>query len=363
MIAYLRLQRFKCFSDQTISLAPLTILAGTNNSGKSTIIQALLLLRQAIQTKQLATGNIALNGPLVHLGTASDVLYQWAKEDDIVISFADTERPKEVINLKLAYDKQNPHALSLKLIGSYQEAYKKSPLVTPYFCYLYAERTGPQLTYPVSEEPLISLNVGIRGEYTAHCLQQFENQKIGLSQLSFSPQDSSQTLSYQTGLWINTIFPDIRFKFERVTQADIVHMGIQDTKENINYFRPTNVGFGISYSLPIVVAALMAQPNSLLMIENPEAHLHPAAQSKIGLFLSKVASAGVQVIIETHSDHFLNGVRIAVKKGHIPYDKIAINFVDNEHQIKNPHIDRDGRIDEWPEGFFDQAEKDLWELM
>ena len=92
--------------------------------------------------------------------------------------------------------------------------------------------------------------------------------------------------------------------------------------------RAPNAGFGISYALPIVVAALRAAAGGLLLVENPEAHLHPAGQSRIGGFLARVAADGVQVFVETHSDHVLNGIRVAVADGSAALlpEQAAIHF-------------------------------------
>ncbi|MGH3693299.1 MAG: AAA family ATPase [Pseudonocardiaceae bacterium] len=73
-----------------------------------------------------------------------------------------------------------------------------------------------------------------------------------------------------------------------------------------------NIGFGFSYALPVIIAGLLAPGGGLLLVENPEAHLHPAGQSRLGRFLARIAGSGVQVVLETHSDHILNGVRLAV---------------------------------------------------
>src|SRR5260370_36481781 len=78
-------------------------------------------------------------------------------------------------------------------------------------------------------------------------------------------------------------------------------------------YGPTSVGFGITYALPIVVAVLSAHPGSLVIIENPEAHLHPRGQVKMGELLCQASAAGIQILIETHSDHVLNGIRLAVQ--------------------------------------------------
>ena len=127
----------------------------------------------------------------------------------------------------------------------------------------------------------------------------------------------------------------------------------------------TNVGFGLSYTLPVIVALLM--PGGFMcMIENPEAHLHPGAQSKMAELAAHAAKAGVQVMVETHSDHFIDGVRIAVREGILTPDDVAIHYFErqgNESVVRSPVIDSDGRLSEWPAGFFDQHEMNLVRLL
>ena len=72
------------------------------------------------------------------------------------------------------------------------------------------------------------------------------------------------------------------------------------------------MGFGVTYSLPIILSGLIAKEKGLLIVENPEAHLHPAGQSRMGVFLAWLAGKGVQVLVETHSDHIINGIRRAI---------------------------------------------------
>jgi len=74
-------------------------------------------------------------------------------------------------------------------------------------------------------------------------------------------------------------------------------------------------GFGLSYTLPVITALLVGTliPNSLVIIENPEAHLHPRGQTEIARLIALCAQVGTQIIIETHSDHLFDGIRIAAK--------------------------------------------------
>jgi predicted ATPase len=119
-----------------------------------------------------------------------------------------------------------------------------------------------------------------------------------------------------------------------------------------------------------VVATLAAAPGSLLLIENPEAHLHPKGQALMGELLARAAAGGVQVVIETHSDHVLNGIRLAVHGGRIAPEAVRLHYFERrdlggqvQHVVTSPRIDRDGRIDDWPEGFFDEWDKSLEALL
>jgi predicted ATPase len=109
------------------------------------------------------------------------------------------------------------------------------------------------------------------------------------------------------------------------------------------------------------------------MVENPELHLHPAGQSAMGVFLARAAAAGAQVIIETHSDHILNGIRKAVKGVDgapiLTPEQVAIHFFQprddagQRPQVISPVIDPQGNLDTWPTDFFDQFDKDLGSLI
>ena len=97
-------------------------------------------------------------------------------------------------------------------------------------------------------------------------------------------------------------------------------------------------------------------------MENPEIHLHPAGQALMGQFMADVARAGMQVLVETHSDHVLNGIRRSVKAGRLAADRVVIHFFrprsEDRSQVVSPAMDGSGNIDSWPEGFFDQFDKD-----
>jgi predicted ATPase len=136
-------------------------------------------------------------------------------------------------------------------------------------------------------------------------------------------------------------------------------------KENL---LPSNVGFGYSYILPIITAGLIANKGEILIVENPEAHLHPKAQSRLTEFLAKVAATGVQVFVESHSDHILNALRVCVKQQKIAANDVNVLFFSNdkitqEPKVSFPKIDEDGRIDVWEDDFFDEIDKSLMNLL
>ncbi len=167
---------------------------------------------------------------------------------------------------------------------------------------------------------------------------------------------------------MDRFFPGAGLVVRPVEGANLMTMGIR-TSAATSYHRPQNVGFGITHVLPIVTACLGARRSDVVLLENPESHLHPAGQSAMGCFLAMAAASGAQVILESHSDHVLNGVRRAVKSGIIGPEQVAIHFFaarteDGEcPQVISPLIDPGGTIDRWPTGFFDQFDKDTAALI
>ena len=137
------------------------------------------------------------------------------------------------------------------------------------------------------------------------------------------------------------------------------HRTLDTASLTVDGHRPTNVGFGVSYVLPVIVSLLScsANPNALVCIENPEAHLHPAAQTRIGELIARCAASGTQVLIETHSDHLLDGIRIAVKRKILQAESTKIYYFTKQNSMtmaESIAVDQKGNIDKWPEGFFDQ---------
>lgn len=368
MINRVNLKNFKCFETASFPMNKLTVLSGVNGMGKSTLIQSLLVLRQSSMLKTLRELGLLVNGPLTQLGSAQELYHDGSdSEDGLEIEVEFTDEYSALFKFENQEDK-------LVLVNR-EEILNRD--LSPFnlfnserFFYLNAERIGPRRAFPFNDYDYNKLNqIGNSGEYTAHLLSLKEMVDIPESKLRhdsvFNP-----SLRTQVEAWLSDIGQIVRLHLDsppRMEQVKLEFSFAQGSLFSKNY-RASNVGFGLTYALPIIVAPLIAPEGSLVIIENPEAHLHPKGQVIIGQFLSRMASSGIQVIIETHSDHVLNGIRLEVKKGRLSPENVSLNFITksaNElsSSVMSPEIDSDGRLSEWPDGFFDQFEKALFELM
>lgn len=372
MLTNLRLINFKAFADQLIPLHPLTLLTGLNGMGKSSVLQALLLLRQSYtRDKSPTIAQLVLNGELVQLGTGPDVLFENAAMDSFGFALDYENRDRRRIHTavwEITYDRTADN-LDLRAVPDYLE---DCPLVRAEFHYLQAERLGPRPFSPMSTHLVRDQRqIGTRGEYTAHFLDIFQDFPIKPKILRHPQAPDSIQLKYQVEAWLNEISPGTRISLLHYPQMDLIQISFafeRRGKASTKDYRPTNVGFGITYTLPILVAILSATPGTLILLENPEAHLHPKGQAKMGELLARAASAGIQLIVETHSDHILNGIRVAAKQGIINPNQVALHFFHRPNdadqvEITTPNLDKDGRIDYWPPDFFDEWDKALDELL
>jgi predicted ATPase len=378
MITSLYLKNFKPFKDQPLVFRPLTLLSGLNSTGKSSVLQSLLLLRQSYEQKLLEKTGLALNGELVNIGTAQDALFEGAgKADQISFELVLDDDKKGIWSFN--YD-QELDVLNLTSPPVAPEVYESNLFSENNFHYLQAERIGPRTFFKMLDFPVRQLGkLGISGEYTTHFLSVNQDKLIPNSRLSHpnvkllkrgldDPETPSKFLIDQVEAWMGEISPGTKIRLEPKPDIDLI--SVKYFYGDSNPYRATNVGFGISYTLPLLVAVLASPPGTLIILENPEAHLHPKGQSKMGELLALAANCGVQVVIETHSDHVLNGIRRVVHAGKLDHKDVQLHYFQRQEkdglaftEVVSPHIKRSGRIDKWPDGFFDQMEKDLMELI
>ncbi len=376
MLTELRLRNIKCFRQLDLRLARFTLLAGLNGMGKSTVLQSLLLLRQSWRAGDLQQERLLLNGDLVELGNGQDVLQDNADKDQICVGIN--------LRFKNKSEKQCDFVFDYDLKANQLQAHGSSsgvreflriaeqagmPLFGDNFHYICAERWGPRKMLPLSESHVREKNMGAHGEYALHFLFEYGHKlELEKSDPRFYP-GRGRLLYEQVDAWLQEISPGSHIYLEPVLRADSILGGFEfERKGDVNTrpFRATNVGFGLSYVLPVLLMLLATPTAGLVLLENPEAHLHPRGQTRLGELAARAAAAGVQVPLETHSDHVLDGARICVREGVLKPEKTAFHYFErdgSEARAVSPKIDLDGRLDQWPSGFFDQHDENLAQLV
>ena len=401
MLRKVKLTNFKCFEQLNLECAPLNLLCGLNGMGKSTIIQAMLVLRQSLETGELKEGRLVLGGERVDLGTGSDVLFEDAERE--VLGFVlvdesdadgdpweqdfDCPRTSDTLDASPGVKARHfvddyleedpglvaslpPHYITGENRGPhhYLQFWEDTPPFGGRLIYVNAERVGPRKSYPLSDVLARRGELGSSGEYTWNYLNRHQDDL--LTEDDPRCAEGGRRIIDVVDQWLQDICPGTHLQLEEVTAADAIIAGFTfDRPGDVesNRYRATNVGFGLSYTLPVIVA-LLSPPGTLCLIENPEAHLHPRGQTKLAPseLAARAAKAGVQVFAETHSDHFMDGVRIAVRDGLIDPDDAAFHYFErdgNKSIVTSLKADSDGRLPNWPAGFFDQHEENLTRLI
>lgn len=371
MLDQLKLRYFKCFEKLDLPLAPLTLLSGANASGKSSALQALVLLHQTMREHEWST-RLMLNGESVQLGTVLDVVDKVHGRRQLEIGLiagslcihwtfhGDREEMSMATESVRLAERKGVDPIALRHLLPPDLYDLGSSLATRLrdLTYITAERVGPREIYVLEDQQAAPV-VGPRGEHTLSVLHKVRAEPMRRALvIDDVPPTGLKQIEARMGLF----FPGCRLDIQPIPQANAVTLGIR-TSDDTDFHRPVNVGFGLTQVLPLVVAGVTANENDILLIENPEVHLHPAGQARMGAFLAEVAANGVQVIVETHSDHVLNGIRRAVKAGVLPPRHACLHFFRSRtealDQVVSPTLDASGNIDAWPDGFFDQFDKDM----
>lgn len=366
MITSIALRSFKAFENVAIPIRPLTLLSGVNGSGKSTILQSLGVLKQSFDAGCLtARGGLLLNGEYVDLGVGKDVLFEHSNSQEISIEIADSEG---LLSLSFAYAENDD---LLQFFGDFPGSFEVPRWLSGGFHFLRADRIAPAVVYPKSfNETVRRRSLGVRGQYTPYFLA--VNQDESVAEARMRSEISGGRLLDQVNAWLGEISPGVSVSASEIRGADLAQLlfryGGSAGLGSSNDYRPTNVGFGLTYILPIIVACLSAKAGDILLIENPEAHLHPRGQSSMGELIARAARDGVQMIVESHSDHLLNGIRLAVRRGLVSVDDVQLHFCTREAGSRgsvflSPSMDKNGRLSDWPDGFFDEWERLLMELV
>lgn len=369
MITKLKIQNFKCFSEEKeIRFSKFNVLYGKNGRGKSTIIQSLLLLSQNIKKKD-TLASLSLKGNIIDLGSYSDVTNRYVDEE--LIRFSVSTNIDEVLKLSFGKSNVGPTLLCLEDLwcgerqliasvgteGEDSQNTKNSEAMSgikslDFFRqlrYVSANRRGPT-NYEERQDDFFCDEIGVNGERLIN---------------AFSKQDDEFKENFQEAL--SFILSGATIKVKDNTESNIELF--LDSADETSGFKPSNVGFGYSFILPVIFQILVAESGSTIIVENPEAHLYPGAQSRLVEWMILMSNQNnLQIILETHSDHIINGLRIAVKKGNLNRKDVSIQFLDrgkieNSPEIQIICIDENGTLSDNPTDFMDEWTRQMLDLL
>lgn len=400
-------------SKQTLKFDGLTILAGANSSGKSSFMQPFLILKQTIEN-HYDSGSLALYGENAKLTDSSQIISKvptHTKKSFSIEMKTDKNTCSVTYKYKRGYGLQVdvvemindkiPNGLSLK-VGMKSELIERT-VPEEDFKFIKKFYEGEKLTpkwKAIREKCFISAELSFEGDKFSRLragieptkeLQFFVTQLIHVPGLRGNPERNYKIASS------NDVYPGSFEKYvasiisswsklskfetkysqlkdqllELGLASNIKTVKVDDTSVEIQISRSTHsneqdcvniadVGFGVSQTLPVLVALIGAKKGQYVYIEQPELHLHPKAQFKLAAIISKAISRGVRVIIETHSSILIRGIQIAVVKKQIDKDKIALNwFTQNittgETDVSKATLDELGAFGDWPEDFDDTS--------
>lgn len=384
MLRRIQISHFKCFAQEvSVEMSQFTVLYGKNGRGKSSVIQCLLLLSQSLRENGGVLDSLILNGEMALLGSWSDIVNRYSQRHSAIELIIETDEEKP---LKLKYVesrekptiailddiwvgedhyfndlsggesldmKEEPSPVSVSVRATMPQSGIKTYDLLRSLSYVSANRRGP-VNFETRKDNIDPKNVDSRGERI-------------INLLAISSDDFRQRFSQELSLILSGASMRV---YSNPETPDRIELFMDSTDGNEIGFRPSNVGFGYSYVLPIVYKVLSAPDNGVVVIENPEAHLYPGAQSRLVDFLVKYAVLKhLQVILETHSDHIINGLRLAVKNAEVFSENASVLFFDRDEdecgnpEIKSIRIDSRGALSEQPRDFMDEWTRQMLELL
>ncbi len=336
VLTKLKVKGFKCFRDETeIEIRPLTILAGANSSGKSSIMQPLLLMKQTFFSNIAPSDALDINGPDVQLNK-KEMHFKTTKQNNtsnknsLIFSFSSNlnitlEYLFEigVWGLKIKKLSLNDNEILYDLNGKIKMLSKNfSPEISKVLKNIDAFNTEKSFSY------LSPLNHFLPNALKCMHLKGNRDEP----KRSFSKESSTHTYQglfheyYPSVLndWFekkNENYNNFEQMVKNLNLADeirvecientMIKISIRDkiSGSNNDHINLADVGFGLSQVFPVIVALLHAEPGQIVYIEQPELHLHPRAQFDLAKALVDAANRGVIVVAETHSDQLILGIQ------------------------------------------------------
>lgn len=380
MIRTIQIDRFKSLRHTSpAEMGQVTLLTGANGRGKSTFCQALLLLSQTWRRGWM--DNLLPNGVWKNLGEYDDVVN--AFDQDKTIGFhimTDTELDNDYM-LLFKKSEETPSlgdVVSVRVNGRPIHDDSGSSDDGGYDDDGAGEEDGSENILLASLSDFTSLMSLQRMFYVAaERVAAPEGQPIDeASPFEYLAPNGSNVLK---ALWTNResgCVEKVQELLERILGGGGLRLETDGSRLTLKinsvddgaFYQPVNVGYGYSYILTLLTALVLAPPNSFIIVENPEAHLHPAAQANMMNEMIAVAKERrIQLIVETHSDHILNTSLRAVKEGKLEVEDMQVLFFSNhtddeghvEARLQNLELNQFGHILNPPKQFFEQYSLDL----
>lgn len=352
MLEALHIQGFKCFDSVEITLRRINIFSGTNSSGKSSAIQAFLLLCN----NAVKNSSSPLNGMWLRLGTFDECRNHRINARTFRVGAVSG---KENFQAEFYSVDDDRNDVAVSFINESVEIQNLLSLDKQHVYYLPANRIGPEDSYPKNFDRVNYL--GNKAEFIVDFLYKNRKKEVAPSLIA---DTASVTLEYQVNYWLGKLF-GINNTIRDLGLSN--SLSVELSHGNGKPVRPYHMGSGVSFAIGVLVSCLSASLDDIVVIENPEIHLHPKAQSDLTEFLCFAANAGVQVILETHSDHVFNGIRKSIVKKEIANTDVAVHFfqLDENSLSKNTliAINEHGRVMTHAKGLFDQFDDDLDQIL
>lgn len=345
-----------------VKIRPLTLLAGANSSGKSSLLQPFLLMKQTLEAPY-DPGALLLNGPHLRLSSFDQLFSRNEKgplTDQVSAGFqANKGQPFSFI-----FVRAEASGIQVKINADWSGQAKQTPLkktkdnpfrvdlvnrifFTPYLLrilHIPALRGNPQRAYGITA---VGANFfpGPFDPYVASIIHRWQTQKDPrLQQLNAFLQTLGLTSSVQATR-INDALVELNVSRLRTEASNADFVSIAD------------VGFGVSQIMPLLVGLLAAKEGQLVYIEQPEIHLHPKAQVALATILAHAANRGVRVVAETHSALLLLGIQTLVAQQKLSPNQVALHWFermeDGMSRVTSAELDESGAFGDWPEDFDD----------
>lgn len=452
MLRQLRIQNFKIWKDtKKIHMAPITLFFGANSSGKSSIGQFLMMLKQTVEyPDRKAIFYPGGKNSAVQLGSYNEMVfhrmadnkisfeYQWDFQDTLqikdpitghsytgdllsfeaIVGLGDRQKYSLVVDrLKYQLMSKGQQTLAVRLerktstkseykadaeqytlvrkkmrawslrdtvrfygfpdevVAYYQNAdflqelnLRHERLFQSVF-YLGPLRTKAERLY--SWSGVNPEGVGYAGENTVAAILAARNRKISL--LKPKARRASQAKPFEEIIALKLAEMGLieDFKVNPISEQRQEYEVKVRTKGSRDWVDLPDVGFGISQVLPVLVQCFYAPPGSIILMEQPEIHLHPSAQSALADVMIAVinskedgANRNIQLIIETHSEHFLRRLQRRIAEDIVPQEKVSAffaNITETPATLDPLQIDTFGNIQNWPENFFGDEMEDITE--